>query len=394
MVARLQRMSVGAYAVAKIITLIADGRSSGEAFDCTERTLPVPGLAAMLALILQFIVSGAAASQTSAEAVCDTVFKRPAYPTRRAFCEPGQIVEDAYQPGASYPCEEMEVDHLVSLRYAHRSGVCDTEALRRLANAPSNLRLTYWRTNRAKGTLSPEEFAVKKLSPEVAEKIIQDAAALRATFGLSKIDLTPEVLAVWLREERDSLRRQNARLIDMADTLRNERVIYRGRKMRAAEAVSTHTSRISRRITVSSIRNFGSMAAEALPFMGVAAIVGVTALELHDACEALKDAHELDIAFNPSSGPSEEAPTVCSLEVPSRDELLASIQSSPAEAWETAREFTPTLPTITDLEVDWGAYFAAIKSGSEWLIEDTRATSASLLKTVAETFGQIKLPWQ
>lgn len=350
-------------------------------------------LVAIAALTLQVLIAGPTVSQTSGEVICDTLFKRPSYPTRQAFCALGTPVEDAYQPDTFYPCERMEVDHLVSLRYAHKNGVCDPDDLRRLANDPKNLRLTHWRTNRAKGTLSPEEFAIKRLSPRSADMVIRDSAELRTAFGLSAFEITPKVRSRWLLEERDALRRRNTRLIDMADALRNEQVLYRGQKMRAAEAVSNHASRVSRRITVSSLRNFGSMAAEALPFVGAAAIVGVTALEMHDACEALKDVQELDIAFNPSSAPSEEAQTVCSIEMPNREELLASIQASPGQSWETAREYTPTLPTLSDVEINWGEQFGVIKAGADWIIEGTSATTASLLKTVAETFGQLKFPW-
>jgi hypothetical protein len=348
----------------------------------------------LLAFGLQALVLEPSEAQTSVEGVCETVFSRPTYPTRQEFCGVGDRVEDAYAPGIFRSCESMEVDHLVSLRFAHRNGVCDQRELRRLANDPDNLRLTYWRTNRAKGTLSPEEFAVKRLSPEVAETVINDAAALRATFGLPVFEVKPEVRSRWLIEERDSLKRKNAQLINMADALRNEQVFYRGRNMQASEAVSHHASRVSRRITVSSFRNLGAMAAESLPFIGLAAIAGVTALELHDACEALKDVHELDIAFNPSSAPSEDARAVCSLEVPTREELLRSIQKSPNQVWETARGYAPTLPPLNEVEINWGEYFSAIRSSADWIIEHTSATTAVLVKHVGEAFGQWKLPWQ
>lgn len=354
-------------------------------------------IALIMALTLQVLAVGPAASQMSGEVICDTIFKRPAYPTRQAFCVLGELVEDAYEPGAFYPCEKMEVDHLVSLRYAHRNGICDPNELRRLANHPSNLRITFWRTNRSKATLSPEEFAIKRLSPEVAEMVIRDAAELRTAFGLPALKIMPEIRSRWLLEERDDLRRKNAQLIEIADKIREKQVLYRGRSMRAAHAVSNHVSRVTRRITVSSFRNVGSMAAEALPFVGVAAIAGVTALELHDACEALKDVQELNIAFNPRSGPLEESQTVCSLEIPSREDLLSTIQKSPGQAWETAREYTSTLPPLSDVEIDWSESFGTIKSGADWIIAETSATTASFLKVVAETFGQIelpKLPWQ
>ena len=44
---------------------------------------------------------------------CNTEFKRPSYHTRQFFCATGQLVEDAYNPGSFFPCEEMEVDHFI-----------------------------------------------------------------------------------------------------------------------------------------------------------------------------------------------------------------------------------------------------------------------------------------
>lgn len=357
-------------------------------------------LVLILTITIQIMGPSKAAAQRSVGAICDTAFKRPTYPTRQAFCSLGDLVEDAYDPGTFHSCENMEVDHLVSLRYAHRNGICDPNDLRRLANDPNNLRLTYWRTNRSKATLSPEEFAVRKLSPATAEMVLKDAEALRVSFGLPSLSLTPEIRSGWLLQERNDLRRQNARLIESADAIRNRQVLYRGQTMRAADAVSNHAGRVTRRITVSSLRNLGSMAAESLPAIGVTAIVGVTALELRDACEALKDVQELNLAFNPGSAPIEEASTVCSLEVPSADDLRARIKQYPNQAWDAARSYSATLPTIDQIEIDWTDYFSTVKAGADWIIAETGSTTASFLSAVGQAFGQFeipelpKLPWQ
>lgn len=113
---------------------------------------------------------------------CDEPFARPSYPTRQAFCTLGQLLPDAYEKGRLVRCEEMEVDHLISLRQAWASGVCGKD-LRRLANDPRNLRFTYWRTNRQKGYLSPEDFAAR-LPSDVASGILRDANALMRDYGI------------------------------------------------------------------------------------------------------------------------------------------------------------------------------------------------------------------
>ena len=113
---------------------------------------------------------------------CEPSYSRPYYKTRQHYCLAGQKVPDAYSPGRMISCEEMEVDHLISLREAWVNGVCN-DNLKRLANDPRNLRITHWRTNRAKGITPPEVFS-ETLPPNVREKVRSDAAALRLEYNL------------------------------------------------------------------------------------------------------------------------------------------------------------------------------------------------------------------
>lgn len=114
--------------------------------------------------------------------ICEGKFTRPAYKTRGFHCSTGQMVRDAYEVTSEIACEEMEVDHLVSLRQAWDSGVCGEE-LKRLANDPRNLRFTYWKTNRAKGYLQPEVFA-KTRSDAIAREITRDAEVIMREYRI------------------------------------------------------------------------------------------------------------------------------------------------------------------------------------------------------------------
>ncbi len=129
-------------------------------------------------------IFGAGAAQTTAS--CEGVFVRPAYKTRGYYCAAGQLVQDAYDYGKSIRCEEMEVDHLVSLRQAWDSGVCGDD-LKRLANDPRNIKFTHWRTNRSKGYLQPESFA-KTRAPEISEMIVRDAEAVMRAYRIKPDD--------------------------------------------------------------------------------------------------------------------------------------------------------------------------------------------------------------
>ena len=93
------------------------------------------------------------------------------------------------------------------------------------------------------------------------------------------------------------------------------------------------------------------MPGEAIPWLGTSVIVGVTALELYDLCATIKDMNELKNAFNPSASTSDEELTVCSLEVPSKEDILLAVKNSPSAAWEKAKDITPTLEEIKATEM-------------------------------------------
>ncbi|NIZ63491.1 hypothetical protein DL239_21270 [Sedimentitalea sp. CY04] len=148
-------------------------------------------------------------------------------------------------------------------------------------------------------------------------------------------------------------------------------VIYRGRRMAINEAVEMTANDISQRAVKSSSRSISSMAGEAIPYVGAAVIVGVTTLELKDLCDTVKDMNELKRAFDPELQPSEDDTTVCSMKVPTREELWELAKASPGQAWAAAKKVTPTLEDLKDYEfpdIDWtGAWnTSAAGAGKAW----------------------------
>lgn len=133
-------------------------------------------------------------------------------------------------------------------------------------------------------------------------------------------------------------------------------VTYKGRKMALSKAVETTSDTVSRRAAKTATREIASMGGEALPLIGTSVIVAATAFELYDLCETIKDMNALKFAFNPDLKPSEEEATVCSMKVPTKEELWESAKASPRAAWKTAREHTPTIENVQNYEfpdVDW-----------------------------------------
>lgn len=144
---------------------------------------------------------------------------------------------------------------------------------------------------------------------------------------------------------------------EIADPLRRM-VTYRGRQVVVREVVETTVSRVSRRTVLTSAREVGGIAAEAIPFVGTAAIVGFTALELHDLCETLKDMADLQKALDPTAVENADQRKVCGMRPLTKEEVWAKVKSSPGEVWASARASIPDLSSIKDYqmpEYDWAS---------------------------------------
>ena len=155
----------------------------------------------------------------------------------------------------------------------------------------------------------------------------------------------------------DDLARKEAKIAGLSDEVASlrtmKKVPYRGQKRLLSEAVEDTATRVSRRTVSGAARNAGSVVAEAIPFAGIAVVLGVTAWDIKDSCDTMKDLHELEKAINPEAASALEAEEVCGLTVPSKDEVWKAVQSSPGDAWLTAKEYLPHLPEFKLPSIDW-----------------------------------------
>ncbi|MAS44320.1 MAG: hypothetical protein CML46_13840 [Rhodobacteraceae bacterium] len=107
-------------------------------------------------------------------------------------------------------------------------------------------------------------------------------------------------------------------------------------------AVRAATRRVSARVTRGAARNAGAVLAESVPWLGAAAVVGFTAMDLRDACATMEDLRALDEAMGPNPALRPESPgpgpsaadgamldraaaRVCALEVPTLAEIRAGV---------------------------------------------------------------------
>jgi hypothetical protein len=221
--------------------------------------------------------------------------------------------------------------------------------------------------------LNAERRVSRELRGEVAElsdNLINERRITSALRG-EVADMTDN-----LASERAVTRRLRSEAADLSDELIVARrqlddatldlVTFRGRKVAVSEAVEETADLISDRARNSAAREMGSMAGEAMPYLGAAVIVGVTALELNDLCNTIKDMNALKRAFNPELNPEDGATTVCSMEVPTSDELWESAKGAPRAAWDGAKDVVQSLPSIDDLKVpdlDWSGYWGSVGEG-------------------------------
>lgn len=200
--------------------------------------------------------------------------------------------------------------------------------------------------------INAERQAKRRLQGEVAE-VTEDLATQRTVNRQLRGEVTN------LSDDLVSARRQ-------LDNGPLELVNFRGRRVPISDAVKETADLISNRARKSASREIGSMAGEALPWVGTAVIVGVTTLELRDLCQTITDMNELKRAFDPTVVPDENQRTVCSVEVPTRQELWEATKSSPQRAWEQASAVMPTMDDFRSVdlaEIDWTAYQTSVGQG-------------------------------
>ena len=156
----------------------------------------------------------------------------------------------------------------------------------------------------------------------------------------------------------------------------------RASQLALRNATRTTAGQIAERNRRSALRNVASMPGEALPLWGTAVIVGVTALELSDLCQTMIDMTELQRLFDPNLETPEDQLTVCNMEVPSREEIWQAARTSPAAAWNAARDAMPTAEDFRDLELpdfEWTTLGNSIGStAGEWTSSASEAVGGKM----------------
>jgi hypothetical protein len=183
-----------------------------------------------------------------------------------------------------------------------------------------------------------------------------------------------------MNNQLDTEKKANQNLRKQLANPNTRTVTYKGRKMALSEALETTSNNMSRRAKKTASREIASMGGEALPWIGSAVIVSATVLEIKDLCDTLKDMNALKMAIKAEAMPNSEQRAVCTMVVPSKDELIASIKNTPEASWSAAKgalvfikEKSPTVDDFRALElpeIDWNSYLEQSNNTISGLIDN------------------------
>ena len=120
---------------------------------------------------------------------------------------------------------------------------------------------------------------------------------------------------------------------------KNTKVNFKGQKVTVAQAVGSTTSGVKRRAAKTAAKSISAMAFEATPLIGTAVIVGVTMAELRDLCETAKDMDALNRALNPDETTDADQTSVCSIAVPTKEELREKVSKQSEESFNKFKTF-------------------------------------------------------
>lgn len=173
------------------------------------------------------------------------------------------------------------------------------------------------------------------MSNDILARILKDSPTLRrksdvafATKAISEERATVLASKKALESEHNALKKVNEEVKGKYAALTHVSQVR-------STAVQKVSKRLATRTVFNATRNSSSVFAEAIPYLGVAVVLGVTALDLRDACETLKDMNELGKTFDHT--PEDES-KVCGLKVPTKGEVIAKAKSSWKATYEAAAD--------------------------------------------------------
>ena len=80
-------------------------------------------------------------------------------------------------------------------------------------------------------------------------------------------------------------------------------------------------------------RSIAAIPAEAIPYLGIAAVLAATSYELYEACQSMKDLAELYASLEVQGDPSDDTmQAVCNPQLPNSNDIWTSVKTK-ADTW-------------------------------------------------------------
>ena len=134
------------------------------------------------------------------------------------------------------------------------------------------------------------------------------------------------------------------------------------------KAVSRSTKNITKRTIRGVSRSLAAIPADFIPFVGNAVTLGVTSWELYDACETMKDMDEIIRSMGIND--TVEKDKACKIKIPSREDIVKAIKSSPGKVLASVREFGVDIPEDALEDISEDALEDALEDIPEDIPED------------------------
>ena len=142
----------------------------------------------------------------------------------------------------------------------------------------------------------------------------------------SLLNDSPAKKLLKIADENQMLLKQNQELI--AKSAAHRSALIRARSI---------TQGIARRTVKNVVKNVTSVAGEAVPYLGAALVVTVTAADVSDGCENIRDVNAIVRTLEVDSIDDYES-EVCGMKVPSVNEILSSIKQNLAVTADQAKK--------------------------------------------------------
>lgn len=140
------------------------------------------------------------------------------------------------------------------------------------------------------------------------------------------LDNSPTAKKRKLEAENSKIKQRNSSLI-------NEQKRHKVKLAKARQISQRVTKRVARNVA----KNVAAIPTEAIPYFGVAAVVTITALDVKDGCDTVRDVNQMMeiLEFDRTDTDEQE---VCGIAIPSAEEVLENIKQDLGGTTHVAKE--------------------------------------------------------